>query len=126
MSNVKYTFSDDGTTGCGWLLDGTRFVFDAEDFDKIRDINWCRNLNCKDSRRLYIINCEGTYLHRFIISEVPSGYEVDHISLDTLDMNKRYDSISSIARALNVCPENIVSCLNGRRKPCGGYQRKYA
>lgn len=88
MSNVKYSFSDDGKTGYGWLSDGTRFLFDAEDFEKIRDINWYRNLNNGDTRRLYITTRSGVYLHRYIIPDVPSGYEVDHISLDTLDNRK--------------------------------------
>ena len=88
MSNVKYSFSDDGKTGYGWLSDGTRFLFDAEDFEKIRDINWYRNLNNGDTRRLYITTQSGVYLHRYIIPDVPSGYEVDHISLDTLDNRK--------------------------------------
>ena len=37
-----------------------------------------------------------------------------------------YDSISSAAKAMNIRPENIVHCLKGRRKTCGGYQWKYA
>ena len=85
---LKYSFSDDRKTGYGWLSDGTRFLFDAEDFEKIRDINWYRNLNNGDTRRLYITTQSGVYLHRYIIPDVPSGYEVDHISLDTLDNRK--------------------------------------
>ena len=88
MSNVKYRFSDDGRTGYGYLADGTRFLFDTEDFNKIKDINWYRNLNSDEARRLYITNCNGTYLHRYIIPDAPKGYEVDHISLDTLDNRK--------------------------------------
>lgn len=88
MSNVKYTFTDDGRTGYGWLHDGTRFLFDAEDYEKIKDTNWYRNLNKDDSHRLYITTHNGVYLHRYIFPNVPAGYEVDHISLDTLDNRK--------------------------------------
>ena len=40
ISNVKYTFSDDGLIGYGHLSDGITFLFDADLFEKIKDINW--------------------------------------------------------------------------------------
>lgn len=45
-------------------------------------------MNEDDSRRLYITTRDGVYLHRYIFPDVPAGYEVDHISLDTLDNRK--------------------------------------
>ena len=86
MSNVKYTFTEDGV-GCGEVHDGTAFLFDAEDFDRIKDINWYRNLKNGPKRLVYIINQKGEFLHRYVL-DVPSGYEVDHISCDTMDNRK--------------------------------------
>ena len=82
MSNVTYRF--EGDTGIGTLPDGTRFLFDAEKFDRIRDIKWYRNYRKPGSRKLYLIDRKGNYLHR-VITGCPEGFEVDHISLDTLD-----------------------------------------
>lgn len=82
MSNVTYRF--EGDTGIGMLPDGTRFLFDADQFDRIRDIKWYRNYRKPGDRKLYLIDRKGNYLHR-VITGCPEGYEVDHISLDTLD-----------------------------------------
>ncbi|MBO5565363.1 MAG: HNH endonuclease, partial [Lachnospiraceae bacterium] len=82
MSNVTYRF--EGDTGIGTLPDGTRFLFDADQFDRIRDTKWYRNYRKPGSRKLYLIDRKGNYLHR-VITGCPEGYEVDHISLDTLD-----------------------------------------
>ena len=82
MSNVTYTF--DGAMGIGTLPDGTRFLFDAEKYDRIRGIKWYRNYRQPGRKKLYIIDRRGNYLHR-VLTACPPGYEVDHISLDTLD-----------------------------------------
>ena len=82
VSNVTYRF--EGETGIGTLPDGTKFLFDASAFPKIRDIKWYRNYREPGRRKLYIIDRHGNYLHR-ILTDCPEGYEVDHISLDTLD-----------------------------------------
>lgn len=39
---------------------------------------------------------------------------------------RNFESISAAAKAMNLREENIVHCLKGRRKTCGGYQWKYA
>ena len=82
MSNVAFRFEDD--IGYGTLADGTTFLFDADKIGKIRDINWYRNYNQAEGKHLYITNRDGKKLHEYLI-ECPSGYEIDHISLDTLD-----------------------------------------
>ena len=101
MSNVRYTFSEDGMTGKGHLPDGTTFLFDRADFDKIKDTNWYRNTVLDNPRQLYILDCNGNHLHRVLIPDVPKGYEVDHISLDTLD-NRRCN--------LRVCTHQQNQC----------------
>ena len=82
VSNVAYHF--EGDTGIGTLPDGTRFLFDTDLFDRIRDTKWYRNYRKPGSRKLYLVDRKGNFLHR-VITGCPEGYEVDHISLDTLD-----------------------------------------
>lgn len=82
VSNVRYRF--EGNTGIGTLPDGTKFLFDKNRFDRIRDTKWYRNYREPGHRKLYLIDRHGNYLHR-VLCDCPPGYEVDHISLDTLD-----------------------------------------
>ena len=82
MSNVKYWF--EGNTGYGMLADGTTFLFDADKIDRIRGINWYRNYRNSEGKVLYITNHDGYKLHQFLM-DCPEGFEIDHISLDTLD-----------------------------------------
>ena len=87
ISNVKYTFSDDGLIGYGHLSDGTTFLFNADLFEKIKDTNWYVSYKNRSDRQVYIINQYGTLLHQILFGR-KKGYELDHISLDTLD-NRR-------------------------------------
>ena len=82
MSNVSYRF--EGDVGYGTLADGTTFLFDADKIGKIKDINWYRNYIDAEGKALYISNRDGYKLHQYLI-DCPKGYEIDHISLDTLD-----------------------------------------
>ena len=82
MTNVKYRF--EGDTGIGTLPDGTEFLFDRAAFPLIKDTKWYRNYRDPGSRKLYLIDRKGNYLHR-VLTRCPEGYEVDHISMDTLD-----------------------------------------
>lgn len=84
MSNVAYRF--EGGIGYGRLHDGTVFLFDAEDFRKISDTNWYKS---QEGNHIYLIAQDGCdKLHKRIMGDVPKGYEIDHISLDTLDNRK--------------------------------------
>ncbi len=82
MNNVTYRF--DGQTGYGTLPNGTTFLFDTDMIAKICNINWYRNYNDPAGKTLYITDHHGRKLHYYLI-DCPKGYEVDHISLDTLD-----------------------------------------
>lgn len=78
--NADYSF--EGNIGIGKLCDGTTFLFDADKFDLIKNYKWylCR----KGYKNQYVMDCNGTVLHNRLFS-VPKGYELDHISMDTLD-----------------------------------------
>lgn len=79
----SYRFSDDGLTGYGTLSSGDVFLFDAEDFDKIKDISWYNS----NGEGRYVGNSDGVLIQKVIIS-VPDGYTVDHINRDPLDNRK--------------------------------------
>lgn len=83
MSNVSYQFEEKGM-GIGILPDGTRFLFDGECFGKIKDMNWYRNKRGREEKNVYIVNQKGEMLHSYLL-ECPTGYEIDHINLDTFD-----------------------------------------
>lgn len=81
MSNVIYHFEKN--IGYGILPDGTTFLFDADKINIIKNVNWYRNYN-NVGMPLYISDKRGKKLHNYLL-DCPKGYEVDHISLDTLD-----------------------------------------
>ena len=82
MSNVYYEIRNG--LGYGYLKNGLKFLFDPEDYDKIKDTRWYVS---HESGRPYLINCRGRKMHSYLLS-CPSGYEIDHINLDTLDNRK--------------------------------------
>lgn len=82
MSNIEYSF--DGAVGHGRLRNGLQFIFDLPDYDTIRDIKWYPSY---EGGRPYLIDSRGRKMHSVLLC-CPVGYEVDHISLDTLD-NRR-------------------------------------
>lgn len=87
VSNVTYTFSEDGKIGYGKLKDGTVFIFDADMISKIKDINFYRSLKNQEDRKTYIIDRYGKTLHNHLFAH-RKGYEIDHINLNTFD-NRR-------------------------------------
>lgn len=84
MCNVKYTFSEDGSIAYGHLPDGIVFMVDAASLDKIAGISFYRNYRDLTGKILYVMDRHRKQLHRHLV-DVPKGYEVDHINLDTLD-----------------------------------------
>ena len=84
MCNVKYTFSEDGSVAYGHLPDGIVFMVDTSSLDKIAGISFYRNYRDLTGKILYVMDRHRKQLHRHLV-DVPKGYEVDHINLDTLD-----------------------------------------
>lgn len=62
------------------LTQGKFAKVDNEDFDKVKDINWCYTHG-------YVKNLNLGYLHRFI-NNTEQGYLTDHINGDGLDNRK--------------------------------------
>lgn len=87
MSNVKYSFSDDGLTAYGELPGGEVFVIDADMVDKIKTVKFYVGGKSKDGTQSYVIDCRGRSLHDYLFAH-HDGFEIDHINLDTFD-NRR-------------------------------------
>lgn len=102
MSNISYRF--EGDTGYGTLPDGTVFLFDFDQINKIKGMNWYRNFREEKPGRIYIINRKGEYLHNYLV-DCPAGYEIDHISLDTLD--NRSSNLRIVTHQQNQCNQPL-------------------
>lgn len=84
MSNVAYSFSEDGTVAYGKLSDGTVFIFDADKIENIKTVNFYCGGKSKEGKRYYIIDSRGRTLHDYLFGH-REGYEIDHINLNTMD-----------------------------------------
>ena len=87
MSNVNYTFSDDGNVAYGELPGGETFAIDADMIDKIRTVRFYLGSKGRHTNKKYVIDCNGRALHDYLF-EHREGFEIDHINLDTYD-NRR-------------------------------------
>lgn len=87
MSNVKYSFSDDGKVAYGELPSGETFVIDADMVEKIKTVKFYRGGKGSDRDQYYVIDCNGRALHDYLF-EHRTGFEIDHINLNTMD-NRR-------------------------------------
>lgn len=102
MSNVAYRFSKDGI-GYGTLPDGLTFLFDADQYERIKDINLYRNF--KDPEKTtYILDRNGNQLHQLLM-DCPSGYEIDHINLNTCD--NRSENLRICTHQQNQCNQPL-------------------
>lgn len=82
----SYRFSQDGKIGYGMTSTGDTFIFDSEDYEKIKGITWYR-CNKSNGEKTYIGNCKGRCIHRFIVNS-SDGMEIDHINLNPMDNRK--------------------------------------
>lgn len=75
----KYDLS--GEYGIGYTFNGDKFLFDLEDYQKIKDYCWCVN---SDGYLLTYLNSKIIRMHRFLTD----GQLIDHINGNTLDNRK--------------------------------------
>lgn len=106
VCNVRYTFSEDGSIAYGHLPDGIVFMVDTSSLDKIAGISFYRNYRDLTGKILYVMDRHRKQLHRHLV-DVPKGYEVDHINLDTLD-NRLCN--------LRICTHQQNQCNQPRQK----------
>lgn len=64
---------------------GEKFIFDIEDYEKIKGYSWHVN---KDGQVKTCIGRKTISLHRYIMNLFDSNYEVDHINHDRTDNRK--------------------------------------
>lgn len=100
---VYNTYDVTGEYGIGYTSDGRKFIFDIEDYEKIKKYNW------SITGSGYLINTieEHTIsMHRYIMN-APNNLQVDHINHNTLDNRK------SNLRLCNASQNNINKKNNG-------------
>lgn len=103
QSHKKYnTFTINGDVGIGIDSKGHTFMFDAEDYEKIKNICWTVNAN--SGRVSSRINNKIIRLHRYILDITDSHIIIDHIN------NKPFDNRKCNLRIAN-------KSLNGINRP---------
>jgi len=121
-----YEFSEIDKVGCGKTPTGESFVFDIEDYEKIKHMTWYR---CNQSKGdvTYIGNHRGICIHRYIV-DAPKGMEIDHINLNPMDNRKK--NLRICTHQQNQCNQplqkNNTSGITGVSyyKPRGKYRAR--
>ena len=86
-ANKKYNKYDlTGEYGIGYTTKGEEFLFDLEDYEKIKDYSWSINNRGYVMARV-ISTKKNVKMHRFLMN-CPEDKVVDHISHDTTDNRK--------------------------------------
>ena len=68
-----YHFRIYGNSAFGKLPDGTEFVIDADDIQRVNDFYW----SDEDG---YVVSSEGLRMHRFILGVTDKNTIVDHVN----------------------------------------------
>ena len=86
-----------GTYGRGYCKNtGNQFLFDLEDYEKIKDYCWMEDSN---GYLVTFVNRKAVFMHRFIMDlKDNSLLEVDHIKHKTNDNRKKFLRITSHAK----------------------------
>lgn len=87
LANIGHNAYDlSGDYGIGYDQKGNKFIFDKEDYDKIKDVYWAM------TNKGYFVHAEHGVplmrLHKTIMGDIPNGMVVDHISGDRSDNRK--------------------------------------
>ena len=99
MSNFTYEIKDG--VGYGQLKNGLSFLFDEKYLEILVAKNWYPSY---ESGRPYLMDCRGKKLHSYLV-ECPKGYEIDHISLNTLD--NRLSNLRICTHQQNQCNQPL-------------------
>lgn len=97
INKVTYDFA--GEMGIGYTAKGKKFLFDAEDFDKIKGFCW------RFSRDGYLVafgKNEGRRriikFHQLVMGKAPKGKQIDHIRSTEECPNRKADNRKSNLR----------------------------
>lgn len=80
----KFRLLEDGKTMVGSMTGGIEFLFDKNDYHKVKSKTWYPNRKSQSSSQIYVTDCRGQQLHQFLLNP-PKGFEVDHIDLNPLN-----------------------------------------
>lgn len=91
------TYDLSGSYGIGYLINGSCFYFDLEDYDKIKSFYWVLH-NCGYACHQSKKNKKNTrlYMHRIIMNQEDKNICVDHINHNKLDNRKSNLRIATI------------------------------
>lgn len=82
--NVVNTYDLSGEYGIGYTSNGTRFLFDKEDYDLIKQYKWYQN----STGYIYTSCPKKMSMHRLVMRVVDKCDIVDHIHHDKTDNRK--------------------------------------
>ena len=99
MNNFEYKIENG--VGHGRLKNGLSFLFDEDSLEVIENKKWYPSY---ESGRPYLIDCRGRKMHSFLM-DCPKGYEIDHVSLDTLD--NRLSNLRICTHQQNQCNQSL-------------------
>lgn len=87
----KYDLVSNNNYGIGISLNGYKFYFDLEDYDKIKEYGWNYHKDYITSHNIPknpLFDMDNILIHRFIMNCTDKNKEVDHINHDTFDNRK--------------------------------------
>lgn len=88
----KITYDLNGAYGVGYTHKGEKFLFDKEDFDKIKDYGWRFNNYGYLVARIKGGAGKCVSIHQVIMGKPPKGRQIDHIRSTTECPNRKADN----------------------------------
>jgi len=108
MELKKNIFEICGKTGIGYLSNGNIFLFDSEDFDKIKDYYWSSTSQFgyvfASNKEVKNRHNKSGLLHRFLLN-CKKGQKTDHKNHCPSDNRKTNIRISTVSQ--NSCNRNV-------------------
>ena len=98
--NARNRYEFYGDFAIGYTAKNQPYYIDSEDYIKIKDIRWCRNIDG------YIVNSQGICLHR-IVTNCPKGLYVDHIGGDNTTNDNRKSNLRITTNSQNLMNRHL-------------------
>lgn len=112
----KNTFDLSGDYGIGYTIKGEKFLFDLEDYDKIKDYTWGFNNGYLKTSRQRNGKKEYLIFHR-LVTDAPDNMVVDHINGSSSTFDNRKSNLRIVTPYENMlnsdAPKNNKSGVKG-------------